>query len=184
MLCPELACCLPMSANGLIAIVMGAVVLGGAAWVWFTRGRAPEPEVGPVVFSDDVWVRVVRGRPYGIVRVRLLVGQEVIATRSRGLAHRLGKLMDMDYTLRASDFEVGVAPVTGRVKAAAQASVRSSGYPVEWDTAVVLRGPDGRGWLELEFFRSRTATREDVQRALIRAGARPADELVPAQDPG
>jgi hypothetical protein len=165
-----------VTANGVIAILIVASACGSFAWLWFTRDRTAEVEVGPVVFSDDVWVRVLRGRPYGIVRARLLVGSGVIATRARGLPHWLARLMRMDYTLLASEFEVGLAPVSRRVRLASRASVRSSRYPVEWDNAVVLSGADGRGWLELELFRSRTARREDVQQALIGAGARPADE--------
>ena len=172
---------LAMSANGVIAIVMGAIALGGVAWVWFTRDRRAELELGAV---DDVWFRVLRGPSYGVVRARLLVGPDTITTRCRGLPHVFARLMEMDFTLRASDFEVAVAPVSRRVRAVSRASVRSRRYPTEWDAALLICGADRRGRLELEFFRSRTAAREDVREALIRAGARSADELAPVQASG
>jgi hypothetical protein len=158
-------------------LLWGLAVVGVFAWLWFSEGRTRDIELGPVVFSDYVCARLSRGRPYGIMRVRLLVGQETIATRSRGLPHLFGKMIGFDYTLRAADFEVSDGVVSSRVDLTASAANALSGsrFPVEWDSSVVLSGPYRRGWLELEFFRSRTATREDVQRALIRAGAKAAE---------
>jgi hypothetical protein len=175
--------------SGLIAWWVAFLVWGGA---WLAgllvqrsaRGPVPEIELGPVEFSAGVWVRA---RPaafntWGYGFVRLLVGAGTVATRTRFFPRVVGKLFGTDYTLRAADFEVGTAVHVG-------SSPRTRGlgtwpgHQAIWDGAVVLRGPYGRGTLELEFFCAEKAAREELQRRLIAVGARPARDLVSTEQP-
>jgi len=164
--------------SGLIAWWVAFLVWGGA---WLAgllvqrsaRGPVPEVELGPVAFSAGVWVRA---RPaafnaWGYGFVRLLGGGGTVATRTRFFPRVVGKLFGTDYTLRAADFEVDTVDVRMWL-----------GQGI-WQGAVVLRGPYGRGTLELEIFCAEKAAREEVQGQLIGAGARPARDLVSTGQP-
>jgi hypothetical protein len=173
--------------SGRIAWWVAFLVWGGACLVGLTaqsltRGRIPEVELGPVVFSAVVWVRVrpARFNTSGFGYVRLLVSEGTIATRTRLIPRFVAKLFGTDYTLSAADFEVGTSGVGSASRGIGLVTWSFSVGPGQgmWDEAVVLKGPYGRGWLELEFFRSEKATPGEVQRELIRAGARPATGAV------
>jgi len=163
-------------------VIWGAFVLTGLALQKLRRGRVDEVDLGPVVFSVVVWVRVrpARFNTSGFGYVRLLLGERTISTRARFVPRFFGKLNGINYTLRAADFEVGIAPSTFAARGLSRVTWSFSVGPGQgvWDKAVVLRGNHGQRQLELEFFRAEKVTREEVQRELVRAGARPAEKAI------
>jgi hypothetical protein len=162
----------------LFAIACGVGILGSLLWLWRTRDRRREAELGPVVFSDDVVVKFRRrpddlpspvAWPWG---VRLLVYEDSIALRSRSIPRWLGSLMMMNYTFDAAACRMYVARIS-----------RRTWLPGPRDESVVLWTTDKRGWLEIAL-KPTTATLDDLQRELIRAGVRPADEPAPVEQSG
>jgi hypothetical protein len=96
-------------------------------------------------------------------KVRLFVDEGTIATRSVLSGPGWLGFDRLTYTFRASDCEVG-RPLMGV----------GSFLVSHGKASIVLRGPGRRGEVELALTRPSGVTLEDVQRALIRAGARPA----------
>ena len=153
------------------------------AWVKLREDRT-QIDLGPIVFSDefraevrDVYPRQMFGMFYPVSGpVRLLVGQDMIATRvlTGNEPRWLATAGLLDYTFRAADCEVE------RPRVGETSFFVSLGKP-----SIVLRGADRRGrQVELALAKPRTATLDDVYRELLRAGARrPADELAPVPQP-
>jgi hypothetical protein len=156
----------------LIVWVVAAVCILGS--FWRGRDRRPKRELGPVVFSAEVGVRFRRGPndSYSFVTrhfgwPRLLVHEDTVEincpdTRWMGWANLINDTYD------AADCEMDVARIYRYHPV----------VPVK-DEYVVLRTTDQRGFLEVGF-RPRTATLDDLQQELIRAGVRPVNELAPS----
>jgi len=160
-----------MSSGDVIALTSGLGICGVVGWLWSTRDRRSDAELGAVIFSDDVHVKARRrpGDRFGSFHtpsgwVRLFVRENTIAIRWLGAPRWLGALLLMDYTLDGADCEVGVAEVRDNL-ALSRAERTGAEY-------VILRGWDSRGWLELAM-RSRITSVEDLKRELVRAGVRP-----------
>jgi hypothetical protein len=160
-----------VSGSSLFAIAW-AVSLGCALfWVWASRNRRSEKDLGPAVFSDDVHVKL-RRRPdarYGFIStpsglVRLTVHRDAIAVRCVGVPRWLGSVAGMNYTFDAATCAVAITRVGRRF-----------GSPELGDEYVLLSTTDGRGFLEIGF-KPRRATVQSLEQELIRAGARSADE--------
>lgn len=163
-------------------VILGAAFVVLLVVVFIPELRRPEPELGEVVFSAPVRFKVSRLRLNGIgLSVgRLLVGKDAIATRATFVPHTVGKLFGWDYTLRAADFEVCLGYASGLSRIAGATTYSPSIGLGRWPISVILRGPYGRSWLELEFSKSAATTPGEVRDALIRAGARDAGGAVSA----
>lgn len=155
-------------------VILGAAFVVLLVVVFIPELRRPEPELGEVVFSAPVRFKASRLRlnGVGLSAGRLLVGQDAIATRAAFVPHVLGKLFGWDYTLRAADFEVCVGYPSALSRIVGAATYSPSLGLGTWPSSVILRGPYGRGWLELEFAKAGGATPGEVLDALISAGAR------------
>jgi hypothetical protein len=166
-----------------LILLLVPVVFG---WAWFRRDRT-KIELGPDVLAVDMWVeRITPSLFFPSVRgqVRLFVGNGPIATRTVQFGGTfpgwLANFGLLTYTFRAADCEVD-RPLMG-----VSSFLVSHGKP-----SLVLRGTDRRGEVELALSRPSAVTSwghpdwpalaqptlEDVQRELIRAGARPASRL-------
>lgn len=156
------------------------------AWAWFRRDRT-KLELGPSVYAVDIWAEVINPPslffPQARGHVRLFAGEGTIATRSLRFGATTSGWLDsfgqLTFTFRAADCEVD-RPLMG-----VTSFLVSHGKP-----SIVLRGTDRRGEVELALARPSAAafewqprpgpvtqpspSLEDVQRELIRAGARPA----------
>jgi hypothetical protein len=147
---------------------IGLLVPVAFAWAWFHRDRT-KLELGPSASAVDIYADVLTPSlffPQNSGRVRLFVDEGTIATRSVNQGTTSLGWLGFDrltFTFRAADCEVE-RPLTG-----VSSFLVTHGKP-----AVVLRGPGRRGEVELALARPSGATLEDVQLALIRAGARPA----------
>ena len=145
--------------------LVGLVVPVAFAWAWFHRDRT-KLELGPSASAVDIWVEVLTPSllfPQNSGKVRLFVDEGTIATRCVSSGPAWLGFDRLTYTFRAADCEID-RPLMG-----VTSFVVSHGKQ-----SIVLRGPGRRGEVELAFARPSGATLEDVQRALIRAGARPA----------
>jgi hypothetical protein len=153
------------------------VPVAGLGWLWFHRDRTAI-DLDSIVFTDELRAELRNVDPplllglLGSVRgqVRLLVGPGTIATRgttSQGVRISTfgtpGTFGLLDYTFAAEDCEVE------RPRMGQSSFLVSLGKP-----AFVLRGNDGRRTAELVLSRPGTSL-EDVQRALVWAGARDLD---------
>lgn len=160
-----------------VGFIFGAFVVE-LVWLLVTNGRTPEVVLDTVEFSEVVGVKASDPRFRGrFARVRLLVGPGTIATRVVARPRLLFKaVLRCDYTVRAADFQVDLRR-TGLLSRAVGSTTFSAGAGPGggvWDRSVVLSGPSpyGRGQLELQIYRSERVSAEEVERALIRAGAR------------
>lgn len=154
-------------------------------WAWFHRDRT-KLDLGPSFYAVDVWAEVINPPslffPKACGRVRLFAGEGAIAIRGIRFGGTIPGWLDnfdrLTYTFRAADCEVD-RPLMGITS-----FFVSHGKP-----SIVLRGTDRRGEVEVALCRPSSAalewqprpgpvtqpapTLEDVQRELIRAGARP-----------
>jgi len=139
-------------------------------WAWLRRDRT-KLELGPSASAVDLWAEVI-GPPslfstQRMGKVRLFVDEGTIATRavSFGDTSTPGWLGfdKLTFTFKAADCEVE-RPLRGV----------SSFFVSHGKPSIVLRGRGKRGEVELALARPSGVSLEDVQRALIRAGARPA----------
>ena len=153
----------------LFGIACGVGLLITFGWLWLTRDRIDDAELGAVVFSDEVDVRLRRGPddPFSFVSKtfgwpRLLIRKDTIAIRAPGVPKWLASTMMMNYTLDTADCELDVASI-----------YRWHPLAPRRDEFVVLRTTDNRGWLELGI-RPKTTSLADLKKELIHAGARPA----------
>lgn len=178
--------------NGPWQALIVLVVPAAFGWAWFHRDRM-KIELGPDVIAVDMAAQRISPSlffPAVSGRVRLFIGDGTIATRNvqfggpfPGWLANFGMLA---YTFRAADCEVD-RPLMG-----VSSFMVSLGKP-----ALVLCGTDRRGaQVELAFSRPSAVmswghpdwpqlaqpTLEDVQRELIRAGARPAGEQLDQQN--
>jgi hypothetical protein len=166
-----------MSAGLVVGLLFAAAVVQ-FTWLLVRERSRSEPvlELQTVEFSDVVGLKASAprlGRRF--VRVRLLVGSGMIATRVV-LPRLVSKaVFTSDYTVRAADFQVELRPTSPFSRVVGSMNVSGKVRPGVWDRSIVLSGPnpDGPGQLELRIFRSDRASREEVEEALIRAGARP-----------
>lgn len=170
-----------VSAGLVVGLLFGAGVIQ-FAWLLLRKRSRPEPmlELDTVAFSDVVDVKARSPRLGGrFVRVRLLVGPGTIATRVVLKPHLVSKtVFQSDYTVRAADFQVVLRPTGLLSRVVGSMNISGEVRPGVWDRSIVLSGPnpDGPGQLELQIFRSDRASCEEVEQALIRAGARPVAE--------
>ncbi len=145
--------------------LIGLTVPVAFAWAWFRRDRT-KLELGPSASAVDIWAEALTPSllfPQNSGKVRLFVDEGTIATRSVSSGPAWLGFDRLTYTFRAADCEID-RPLMG-----VSSFVVSHGKH-----SIVLRGPGRRGEVELALARPSGATLEDVQRALIRAGARPA----------
>ena len=154
---------------------IGLLVPVALAWAWFRRKRA-KLELGPSASAVDIWVEEISPAslffPVRRGHARLFVDEGTIAMRGLVAGGATTSWLDfgaLTFTFRAADCEVE-RPLRG----VSSFSV-SHGKP-----SIVLRGRGRRGVVELALSRPSGATLEDVQQALIRAGARPAHEQLAA----
>jgi hypothetical protein len=161
------------------------LVPAGFAWAWFRRDRT-KVELGPDVLAVDMAAERISPSlffPQVSGHVRLFVGNGTIATRTVQFGGTfpgwLANFGLLTYTFRAADCEVD-RPLMGV----------SSFFVSHGKPSLVLRGTGRRGEVELALSRPSAVTSwgqpewphwaeptlEDVQRELIRAGARPAGD--------
>lgn len=111
------------------------------AWAWFHRDRA-QLEEGPRVFAIEIWAQLINPpSPFGIPargRVRLLIGEGRITTKSLKWPSWSGDFGMLNHTFRAADCEVD-RPLMG-----VSSFLASHGKP-----SIVIRGPDSRHEVEL-----------------------------------
>lgn len=159
-----------MSAGAIFAIGCTALALSALVWFWLTRDRRSDDELGPLIFCEQVHVKV-RRRTYGQYNfmsgwMSLLVYRDAIAVRSR--------LPRWSQVLVGGGFTLDIAICKVRVE---QIS-RVLSMPGRGEEYVVVEGRDRRGRLELGF-RPRHSTAEELRVELIRAGVGAAGSQAP-----
>jgi hypothetical protein len=149
--------------------LVGLLVPVAFAWAWFRRDRT-KLVLGPSATAVDIWAEVLTPSlffPQARGKVRLFVDEGTIATRAVSWGDTSGASWlgfdKLTFTFRAADCEVE-RPLMG-----VSSFMVSHGKP-----SIVLRGTGRRGEVELALSRPSGVSLEEVQRALIRAGARPA----------